>query len=200
ILFCHGGARNQFSAIPLNLFRVNEIVDYIISGYWGKAAAQEAEKYCIVNKINIRLEKTTCLSIQPMDQWLLTANSKYIHYCPNETADGILIQSSPDFSLDKIVIADYSSAILSQPLDVSSFGVIYASAQKNIGPAGITLVIIREDLLERERKKIPSTLNYTILAKNDSLYNTPPIFAWYLSGMVFKWLKEQGGLQEFKKR
>ncbi|MGP1931242.1 MAG: 3-phosphoserine/phosphohydroxythreonine transaminase [Arsenophonus sp. ET-YP4-MAG3] len=200
ILFCHGGARSQFSAVPLNLFQVDEIVDYIISGYWSKTAAQEAEKYCIVNKINIRLEKPTSLSIQPMDQWLLTTNAKYIHYCPNETVDGILIQSTPNFSSNKIVIADYSSAILSQPLDVSSFGIIYASAQKNIGPAGITLVIIREDLLKQERKTIPSILNYTILTKNDSLYNTPAIFSWYLSGMVFKWLKEQGGLQEIEKR
>ncbi len=200
ILFCHGGARSQFSALPLNLFQADEIIDYIVGGYWAKSAAQEAIKYCIVNEINVQLKKSDNLSIKPMNQWLLTKTAKYLHYCPNETIDGISIHSSPNFSSDKIVIADYSSAILSRPLDVNSFGVIYASAQKNIGPAGITLIIIRKDLLGNEREIIPSILNYTILDKNNSMYNTPPTFSWYLSGMVFKWLKEQGGLQEMEKR
>ncbi|MFP3019219.1 MAG: 3-phosphoserine/phosphohydroxythreonine transaminase [Arsenophonus sp.] len=198
VLFCHGGGRGQFSALPLNLFQTDETVDYIVGGYWAKSAAQEAIKYCFVNEINIRLEKSDFLSVQPMNQWLLTKNSKYLHYCPNETVDGIAIQSLPNFCPGKIVIADYSSAILSRPIDVNSFGVIYAGAQKNIGPAGITLVIIREDLLSGKRKKIPSILDYTILAKNESLYNTPPTFALYLSGMVFKWLKEKGGLKEIE--
>ncbi|PAV01755.1 phosphoserine transaminase [Arsenophonus sp. ENCA] len=200
ILFCHGGARGQFAALPLNLFQPDETVDYIVGGYWAKSAAQEAAKHCAVNEIDIRLEKSAYLSVQPMDKWSLTTSAKYLHYCPNETIDGIAIHTLPDFSADKIVIADYSSAILSRPLDVSRFGVIYAGAQKNIGPAGITLVIIREDLLGRARKATPSILDYTILAKNDSMYNTPPTFAWYLSGMVFKWLKQQGGLQEIEKR
>ncbi|MFS1538154.1 MAG: 3-phosphoserine/phosphohydroxythreonine transaminase [Candidatus Phlomobacter fragariae] len=200
ILFCHGGARGQFAALPLNLFQAGEIVDYIVGGHWAKSAAHEATKYCTVNEIDIWLEKSTNLSVQPMDQWSLSTRAKYLHYCPNETIDGIAIHSLPDFSPDKIVIADYSSAILSRPLDVSRFGVIYAGAQKNIGPAGITLVIIREDLLGRARKATPFILDYTILAKNDSMYNTPPTFAWYLSGMVFKWLKEQGGLQEIESR
>ncbi|HGJ5872919.1 MAG TPA: 3-phosphoserine/phosphohydroxythreonine transaminase [Arsenophonus apicola] len=200
ILFCHGGARGQFAALPLNLFQADETVDYIVGGYWAKSAAQEAAKYCTVNEIDIRLEKSAYLSMLPMEEWPLTTQAKYLHYCPNETIDGIAIHTLPDFAADKIVIADYSSAILSQPLDVSRFGVIYAGAQKNIGPAGITLVIIREDLLGQARKTTPSILDYTILAKNDSMYNTPPTFAWYLSGMVFKWLKQQGGLQEIARR
>ncbi|HGJ5875231.1 MAG TPA: 3-phosphoserine/phosphohydroxythreonine transaminase [Arsenophonus sp.] len=199
VLFCHGGARGQFAVLPLNLFQDDETVDYIVGGYWAKSAAHEAAKYCAVNEVDIRLEKSDGLSVQPMDQWLLTTRAKYLHYCPNETIDGIAIHSLPDFLPNKIVIADYSSAILSRPLDVSRFGVIYAGAQKNIGPAGITLVIIREDLLGRARKATPAILDYTLLAKNDSMYNTPPTFAWYLSGMVFKWLKQQGGLQEIER-
>ncbi|MFV9997227.1 MAG: 3-phosphoserine/phosphohydroxythreonine transaminase [Arsenophonus endosymbiont of Dermacentor nuttalli] len=200
VLFCHGGARGQFAALPLNLFQDDETVDYIVGGYWAQSAAHEAAKYCAVNEVDIRLEKSAGLSVQPMDQWSLTTRAKYLHYCPNETIDGITIHSLPDFLPNKIVIADYSSAILSRPLDVSRFGVIYAGAQKNIGPAGITLVIIREDLLGRARKATPAILDYTLLAKNDSMYNTPPTFAWYLSGMVFKWLKQQGGLQEIERR
>ncbi|VAY02334.1 Phosphoserine aminotransferase [Arsenophonus endosymbiont of Aleurodicus dispersus] len=200
VLFCHGGARGQFSSLPLNLFQPNETVDYIICGYWAKSAAQEAKKYCTVNEIDIRIEKSAYLSVKQMDQWQLTNSAKYIHYCPNETIDGIAIHTLPNFSDKKIVIADYSSAILSRPLDVSRFGVIYAGTQKNIGPAGITLVIIRDDLLGRARKETPSILNYTILVKNNSIYNTPPTFAWYLSGMVLKWLKKQGGLQEIERR
>ncbi|MDT9587454.1 MAG: 3-phosphoserine/phosphohydroxythreonine transaminase [Candidatus Arsenophonus melophagi] len=200
ILFCHGGARGQFAALPLNLFQFNETVDYLISGYWSKASAYEAAKYCTVNEIDIRINKSPYLSIMPMKAWSLTTKAKYLHYCPNETIEGISIHTTPDFPTDKIVIADYSSAILSRSLDVSRFGVIYASAQKNIGPAGVTLVIIREDLLGQARKTTPSIMNYTILASNNSIYNTPPTFSWYLSGMVFQWLKKQGGLQEIAKR
>lgn len=133
--------------------------------------------------------------MKPMSEWQLSDDAAYVHYCPNETIDGIAIHEEPDFG-DKIVIADYSSAILSKPLDVSRFGVIYAGAQKNIGPAGLTLVIIREDLLGKARRETPSILDYTVLSECDSMFNTPPTFAWYLSGMVFKWLIEQGGLQE----
>ncbi|MGP1958456.1 MAG: 3-phosphoserine/phosphohydroxythreonine transaminase [Arsenophonus sp. NC-CH8-MAG3] len=200
VLFCHGGARGQFAALPLNLFQPHENVDYIVGGYWAKSAAQEAAKYCIVNEIDIRIEKSAYLSVKAMDQWPLTTSAKYLHYCPNETIDGIAIYTSPNFSGNKIIIADYSSAILSRPLDVSCFGVIYAGSQKNIGAAGIALVIIREDLLGRAKKVTPSILNYTILAKNNSMYNTPVTFSLYLSGVVFKWLKQQGGLEEIERR
>ncbi|WMY96959.1 MAG: 3-phosphoserine/phosphohydroxythreonine transaminase [Arsenophonus sp.] len=200
VLFCHGGARGQFSALPLNLFQYNEIVDYIICGYWSQSAANEAKKYSIVNTINIIKEDSNYITIKSMNDWLLTNNARYLHYCPNETIDGIACRELPHFSSNKTVIIDYSSAILSEPIDVSKFGVIYASAQKNIGSAGITLLIIRKDLLGNPRKSTPSILNYTLLANNKSMYNTPSTFSWYLSSLVFKWLQEEGGLEEIAKR
>lgn len=200
VLFCHGGARGQFSALPLNLLGDKTTADYIVSGYWSECAAKEAEKYCTPNAIDIRVETEGVTSVKPMSEWALSSDAAYIHYCPNETIEGVAIFEEPDFGDDKIVIADYSSTILSAPIDVSRYGVIYAGAQKNIGPAGITVVIIREDLLGKAHKHTPSILDYTVQAQYGSMYNTPPTFAWYLSGMVFKWLKEQGGLQEIKKR
>lgn len=160
---------------------------------------KEALKYCTPNVIDVTTTIDGKRGILPMSEWKLSADSAYVHYCPNETIDGVAINEMPDFG-DKIVVADYSSCILSRPIDVSRFGVIYAGAQKNIGPAGLTLVIVREDLLGKARTELPSILDYTVLAENDSMFNTPPTFAWYLSGMVFKWLKEQGGLREMEKR
>ncbi|MDE1478657.1 3-phosphoserine/phosphohydroxythreonine transaminase [Xenorhabdus bovienii] len=200
VLFCHGGARGQFSALPQNLLGNKTTADYIVSGYWAECAAKEAEKYCTPNVINITTEVDGIRSVKPMSEWALSSDAAYVHYCPNETIEGIAIFEEPDFGDDKIVIADYSSAILSAPIDVSRYGVIYAGAQKNIGPAGITVVIVREDLLGKAHQHTPSILDYTVQVKSGSMYNTPPTFAWYLSGMVFKWLKEQGGLQEISKR
>lgn len=195
VLFCHGGARGHFAALPMNLLGEKTKADYVVGGYWAECAAEEAKKYCTPNIINVRTESEDGIGVKPMSEWQLSDDAAHVHYCPNETIDGIAIHEEPDFG-DKIVIADYSSAILSKPLDVSRFGVIYAGAQKNIGPAGLTLVIIREDLLGKARRETPSILDYTVLSECDSMFNTPPTFAWYLSGMVFKWLIEQGGLQE----
>ncbi|AMO81959.1 3-phosphoserine/phosphohydroxythreonine transaminase [Obesumbacterium proteus] len=200
ILFCHGGARAQFAAVPLNLLGDNNSADYMDGGYWAHSAINEAQKYCTPNIVDIKTTDDNGLqAIKPMRDWALSDNAAYVHYCPNETIDGIAIDEEPDFG-DKIVVADLSSTILSRPIDVSRYGVIYAGAQKNIGPAGITVVIVREDLLGKARQELPSILDYTVLAENDSMFNTPPTFAWYLSGMVFKWLKEQGGLVEMEKR
>lgn len=199
VLFCHGGARAQFAAVPMNLLGDKSTADYIDGGYWAHSAVNEAKKYCTPNVIDVTTTVNGKRGILPMNEWKLNADSAYVHYCPNETIDGIAIDEMPDFG-DKIVVADYSSCILSRPIDVSRFGVIYAGAQKNIGPAGLTLVIVREDLLGKARTELPSILDYTVLAENDSMFNTPPTFAWYLSGMVFKWLKEQGGLREMEKR
>src|SRR5476649_99748 len=199
VLFCHGGARAQFAAVPMNLLGDKTTADYIDGGYWAHSAVKEAQKYCTPNVINVTTTVDGKRGILPMSQWALNDDAAYVHYCPNETIDGVAIDEVPDFG-DKIVIADYSSSILSRPVDVSRFGVIYAGAQKNIGPAGLTLVIVREDLLGKAQKALPSILDYTVLAENDSMFNTPPTFAWYLSGMVFKWLKEQGGLVEIDKR
>ncbi|WP_337064830.1 3-phosphoserine/phosphohydroxythreonine transaminase [Rouxiella badensis] len=199
VLFCHGGARAQFAAIPLNLLGDKATADYIDGGYWAHSAVKEAQKYCTPNVIDITTTQGEKRGLLPMSEWKLSKDAAYVHYCPNETIDGLAITEMPDFG-DKVVIADYSSTILSGPIDVSRFGVIYAGAQKNIGPAGLTLVIVRDDLLGKARKELPSILDYTVLAENDSMFNTPPTFAWYLSGMVFKWLKEQGGLVEIEKR
>ncbi|WP_434998699.1 3-phosphoserine/phosphohydroxythreonine transaminase [Pectobacterium brasiliense] len=199
VLFCHGGARAQFAAVPLNLLGERSTADYIDGGYWAHSAINEAEKYCAPNVIDVKTRVGELRGIKPMREWKLSDDAAFVHYCPNETIDGIAIEEEPDFG-DKIVVADYSSSILSRRIDVSRYGVIYAGAQKNIGPAGLTLVIVREDLLGKARRELPSILDYQVLADNDSMFNTPPTFAWYLSGMVFKWLKEYGGLAEMEKR
>ncbi|AZK62579.1 MULTISPECIES: 3-phosphoserine/phosphohydroxythreonine transaminase [Pectobacterium] len=199
VLFCHGGARAQFAAVPLNLLGERSTADYIDGGYWAHSAINEAEKYCTPNVIDVKTSVGDLRGIKPMREWKLSDDAAFVHYCPNETIDGIAIEEEPDFG-DKIVVADYSSSILSRRIDVSRYGVIYAGAQKNIGPAGLTLVIVREDLLGKARRELPSILDYQVLADNDSMFNTPPTFAWYLSGMVFKWLKEYGGLAEMEKR
>ncbi|ACS86027.1 3-phosphoserine/phosphohydroxythreonine transaminase [Musicola paradisiaca] len=199
VLFCHGGARAQFAAVPLNLLGNNSTADYIDGGYWAYSAVKEAEKYGTPNVIDIKTRIDGLRAVKPMREWALSADAAYVHYCPNETIDGLAIEEEPDFG-DKVVVADYSSSILSRPLDISRYGVIYAGAQKNIGPAGLTLVIVRDDLIGKARRELPSILDYKVLADNGSMFNTPPTFAWYLSGMVFKWLKEQGGLVELDKR
>lgn len=199
VLFCHGGARAQFAAVPQNLLAGKNTADYIDSGYWAHSALKEASKYCTPNVINVKTHIENISAIKPMKTWKLSDDSAYVHYCPNETIDGIAIDETPDFG-DKVVIGDCSSTILSRPLHVNNFGVIYASAQKNIGPAGLTLVIVRQDLLGKSCTTVPSILDYTVLANSNSMFNTPPTFAWYLSGLVFKWLKEEGGLIEMQKR
>ncbi|SNC59134.1 3-phosphoserine/phosphohydroxythreonine transaminase [Sodalis endosymbiont of Henestaris halophilus] len=199
VLFCQGGARAQFAAVPMNLLGDDDSADYIDGGYWARSAIKEAQKYCDPQVIDITTKIDGYRGIKPMQDWTLSADSSYVHYCPNETIDGLAIDELPDFS-DRVVVADFSSSILSRPLDVRPFGVIYAGAQKNIGPSGLTLVIVRENLLGKARKALPSILDYSVLAKNHSMFNTPPTFAWYMSGLVFKWLKEQGGLAEMHKR
>lgn len=199
VLFSHGGARAQFAAVPLNILGTNTQADYIDGGYWAHCAVLEAEKYCTPNVIDAKTTIDGLTAIKPMKEWALNDKSAYVHFCPNETIDGVAIDEQPDFG-DKVVVADLSSTILSRPIDVSRYGLIYAGAQKNIGPAGITVVIVREDLLGKARKETPSILDYTVLDKYDSMFNTPPTFAWYLSGLVFKWLKAQGGLTEMARR
>lgn len=193
VLFCHGGGRGQFSAIPLNLLGDKTTADYVDGGYWAASAVKEAHKYLKPNVIDAKITVDGKRAIKPMSEWQLSEDAAYLHYCPNETIDGIAINETPDFG-DAIVTADFSSTILSHPIDVSRYGVIYAGAQKNIGPAGLTIVIVREDLLGKAHSVCPSIIDYTVLSENDSMFNTPPTFAWYLSGLVFKWLKQQGGV------
>lgn len=199
ILFLQGGARAQFATVPLNILGDKTSADYINSGYWAKCAADEAEKYCTVNRINIKTTDQDQTSLKPMQQWQLNSYSAYVHYCPNETIDGLAIFEEPNFT-DKIVVADFSSCILSKPIEVSRYGIIYAGAQKNIGPSGVTVVIVREDLLGKAKRELPSVFDYAIQAKHDSMFNTPPTFAWYISGLVFKWIKQLGGLTAMEQR
>ncbi|MDN3679875.1 3-phosphoserine/phosphohydroxythreonine transaminase [Vibrio tapetis subsp. quintayensis] len=193
VLFCQGGARAQFAAVPLNLLGDNSSADYVDAGYWAESAVAEAVKYCTPNVINARTEKDGKTAVVPANQWEINENAAYVHFCPNETIDGIEINDLP--VTDKPIVADMSSTILSRKIDVSKYGVIYAGAQKNIGPAGIAIVIVRDDLLELANQALPSILSYKVQAEKDSMFNTPPTFAWYLSGLVFKWLKEQGGVE-----
>ncbi|USD64145.1 3-phosphoserine/phosphohydroxythreonine transaminase [Vibrio sp. SCSIO 43136] len=193
VLFCQGGARAQFAAVPLNLLGDKTSADYVDAGYWAESAIKEASKYCQPNVIDAKSEKDGKIAVKPASEWELSENAAYVHFCPNETIDGIEINDLP--VTDKPIVADLSSTILSRQIDVSKYGVIYAGAQKNIGPAGICIVIVRDDLLELASSVLPSVLNYKVLAEKDSMFNTPPTYAWYLSGLVFKWLKAQGGVE-----
>ncbi|WP_162062854.1 3-phosphoserine/phosphohydroxythreonine transaminase [Vibrio taketomensis] len=192
VLFCHGGARAQFAAVPMNLLGSKSKATYIDAGFWAESAIDEAQKYCEVDKFDAKVALDGKLAVKPATEWSIADDAAYVHFCPNETIDGVEIFDLPQ--TDKPIVADMSSNILSREIDVSKYGVIYAGAQKNIGPSGICIVIVRDDLLDLASDILPSLLNYKILAEKDSMFNTPPTFAWYLSGLVFKWLKEQGGV------
>ncbi|MFT5481437.1 MAG: phosphoserine aminotransferase [Halieaceae bacterium] len=191
VLFLQGGATSQFSAVPLNLMGEQGVADYINTGQWSKKAIAEARRFGSVN-VAASAEADNFSSVPPQDQWQLSGDAAYLHYTPNETIGGVEFGWVPDVSCPLVV--DMSSTILSREIDISRFGIIYAGAQKNIGPAGLTIVVVRRDLLGRARPETPAMLNYQVAADNDSMYNTPPTFAVYLAGLVFKWLKEQGGL------
>ncbi|WWO95751.1 MAG: 3-phosphoserine/phosphohydroxythreonine transaminase [Candidatus Dasytiphilus stammeri] len=200
VLFCHGGARAQFSAVPLNLLsHPNNSADYVDSGYWSSRASKEAQKYCNPNVIDVKTIVDGKHSIIPLSKWDISEKSYYVHYCPNETINGIAIHEEPHIK-DKIMVADCSSVILSRPIDINNYGLIYAGAQKNIGTAGLAVIIIHEDLLENAQREVPSILNYKLQAQNNSMFNTPPTFSWYITGLVLKWLKEQGGLEIISQR
>ena len=191
VLFLQGGASQQFAMVPMNLLPEGGKADYINTGQWSKKAIKEAKRFGEIN-VAASSEADNFSCVPPQDSWELSDDAAYLHYTPNETIGGVEFLFVPD--TDKPLVADCSSTILSRPMDVSRFGLIYAGAQKNIGPAGITLVIVRKDLLGKAPDSVPAMLNYQTHAENGSMYNTPPTFAWYLSGLVFQWLKEQGGL------
>ena len=191
VLFLQGGASTQFAAVPLNLSAEDAVVDYVNTGEWSKKAIKEARRYGDVNVVASG-EASNFSAIPAFSDWQLSANASYLHYTPNETIGGVEFHWIPEVGVP--LVADMSSTILSRPLDVSRFGVIYAGAQKNIGPAGLTLVVVRRDLLGTARGVTPAMLDYQVQANSDSMYNTPPTYAWYLAGLVFAWLKQQGGL------
>jgi phosphoserine aminotransferase len=197
VLFLQGGGSAQFAMIPMNLLRGKKTADYLNTGEWSKKAISEAKKYCEVNVVASSADKN--FSYAPtQDEWKLNPDAAYMHYCSNETIGGVEIFWTPDVGAVPLV-ADMSSHILSRPIDVSKYALIYAGAQKNIGPAGLAIVIVREDLIGETLPGTPSMYDYKIHADNESMYNTPPTFAIYVAGLVFKWLKAKGGLSVMEK-
>ena len=192
VLFLQGGASTQFSAVPLNLAGADATADYVNTGQWSKKAIAEAKRFTKVN-VAATAEDTNFSTIPAQESWQLSDNAAYLHYTPNETIGGVEYFWVPQVSAPLVV--DMSSTILSRPVNVADYGVIYAGAQKNIGPAGLTLVIVRRDLLGNAAEGCPAMLNWQTAADNDSMYNTPPTFALYLAGLVFDWLKAQGGVE-----
>lgn len=198
VLFTQGGATLQFAMVPLNLSAPGDTVDYIQTGAWSKKAIGEARRFCNVH-IVADSSDSNFRHIPAQDSWQPSDNAAYLHYTPNETIDGVEFHFIPEGNGVPLV-ADMSSTILSRPIDVSRFGVIYAGAQKNIAPAGITVVIVRKDLLALARENIPTLLTYNVYAESGSMINTPPTFTWYVAGLVLKHLKAQGGLTAVAER
>lgn len=192
VLFLQGGATGQFAAIPLNIARGDQRADYVVTGSWGKKAQKEAQKYVSNAHIAAKPEDGFT-SIPATDAWDLSADSAYVHITPNETIEGVEFHAEPDTG-DVPLVADMSSNFLSRPVDVSKYGVIYAGAQKNVGPAGLTIVIVRDDLIGHAQAACPMVWDWKQQVDADSMLNTPACFAWYVSGLVFKWAKAQGGL------
>ena len=195
VLFLQGGATQQFAAVPLNLMNKNGKADYIVSGQFSKKAAEEAAKFGEVNIIASSKDRNFAYIPKVKS---FSPDADYVHICYNNTIFGTCYDYIPDTG-DIPLVADMSSGILSRPVDVSKFGLIYAGAQKNMGPSGLTVVIVREDLLGNARENIPVMLNYTVQAENGSMYNTPPCYSIYVAGLVFKWLLATGGLEEREK-
>lgn len=198
VLFLQGGASQQFAEIPLNLLPENGVADYVETGIWSKKSIEEASRFGRVN-VAASAKGYDYFAIPGQNEWQLSKEAAYLHYASNETIGGLQFDWIPEVG-DVPLVVDMSSDILSRPLDVSRFGLIYAGAQKNIGPSGLVVVIVREDLLGRARSSCPTMLNYKIAADNGSMYNTPATFSWYLSGLVFEWLKEQGGVEAMEAR
>ncbi|HKK14664.1 MAG TPA: 3-phosphoserine/phosphohydroxythreonine transaminase, partial [Gammaproteobacteria bacterium] len=193
VLFLQGGASSQFAMVPMNLLRGKKKADYINTGSWSKKAIAEAKRFCTVN-VAASSEQSGFTTVPPQSDWQLDPSAAYVHCTPNETIGGVEFPFVPDTG-DVPLVADMSSTILSRPVDVSRFGVIYAGAQKNIGPAGLTVVIVREDLIGEPLAGTPAMFDYKTHADSGSMYNTPPTFAWYLAGLVFQWIKRRGGLE-----
>ena len=198
VLFLQGGASQQFAEIPLNLLPEDGVADYIDTGIWSKKSIEEARRYGNIN-VAASAKPYDYFAIPGQNEWQLSKDAAYLHYASNETIGGLQFDWTPEVG-DVPLVVDMSSDILSRPIDVSKFGLIYAGAQKNIGPSGLVVTIVREDLLGRARSVCPTMLNYKIAADNGSMYNTPATFSWYLSGLVFEWLKEQGGIAAMEQR
>ncbi|QBQ54854.1 3-phosphoserine/phosphohydroxythreonine transaminase [Nitrosococcus wardiae] len=192
VLFLQGGATSQFAMVPINLLQGNQKADYVCTGHWSKKAIAEGRRFCEIN-LAASSEENGFQHIPPHQEWHLDPGAAYVHYTPNETIAGVEFHWIPDTG-EVPLVADMSSTLLSRPVDVSRFGVIYAGAQKNIGCAGLTVVIVRDDLIGQPLKSAPTMFDYQIHRDHNSMYNTPPTYAWYIAGLVFGWLKRKGGL------
>ncbi|KAJ7550652.1 hypothetical protein O6H91_07G111100 [Diphasiastrum complanatum] len=199
VLFLQGGATTQFSAIPLNLCTSDDTADFIVTGSWGDKAFKEAQKYC-KGKVVWTGKAEKYSSIPNQSELNVTVGAKYLHICANETIHGVEYKDYPSTGNDTLLVADMSSNFCSKPVDVSKFGLIYAGAQKNIGPAGVTIVIVRKDLIGKAQPSTPIMMDYKIHSENRSLYNTPPCFAIYMCGLVFGDLLSQGGLEAIERK
>ena len=198
VLFLQGGATQQFAQVPANLMRGKPSADYINTGEWSKKAIKEGKLYGKVN-VAASAENKNFSYIPPRADWTLDPNAAYVHICSNETIGGVEFQAAPDVG-NVTLVADMSSSFMSRPVDVSRYGVIYGGAQKNMGPAGLTVVIIRDDLIGHAAPGTPSMFDYKTAADNDSMFNTPPTYAIYIAGLVFQWLKRAGGLKGIEER
>lgn len=196
VLFVQGGATAQFSAIPLNLMHRGNVADYALTGHWGKKAVQDAQRFLDIN-LACDTSEQGYRSVPEQSQWQLSDDAAYVHITPNETIAGVEFDWLPETNAP--ICADLSSSILSRPINIADYGLIYAGAQKNIGPSGLTIVIVRDDLIGCFPEKAPRLMDYKVMADADSMSNTPPTFAWYLAGLVFKWLKQQGGVAAIEK-
>ncbi len=202
VLFLQGGALAQNALVPMNLLGNRQVADYVHTGAWSQKSIDEAARYCRVH-IAASAEDRRFTYVPKQADWRLSPDAAYLHICTNETIGGVEYQWTPDVSMigaDVPLVADASSHILSRPMDVSRFGLIYAGAQKNAGSAGVTLVIVREDLLGRAHPDTPSVFNYSVQAEAGSMYNTLPTYAVYIAGLVFEWLLEQGGVRAIEQR
>lgn len=198
VLFLQGGATTQFSMVPMNLLRGNDKACYVNTGAWAKKAIKEAKIHCHV-QVSASSEESNFTSIPAIESWDIDQNSAYLHYTSNETIGGVEFQTTPEVGgID--LVADMSSNILSREIDVSKYGVIYAGGQKNMGPSGIALTIVREDLIGHAQAGSPSMMDYKNHAEADSMFNTPATYSWYLMGLVFEWIKENGGVSAIEAR
>jgi phosphoserine aminotransferase len=198
VLFLAGGATTAQALLPLNFAAPGQAADYVVTGHWGKTALKQAKPYVAAN-IAANGEAGGFRDIPARSSWQLSPDAAYVHYTANETIHGVEFRDIPDVG-DVPLVADFSSSIAAEPLDVSRFGVIYAGAQKNLGPVGVSVVIVRRDLLERAGQPRAEILDYRAHAKGESMLNTPPTWNWYLAGLVFKWMLAEGGVAEFAQR
>ena len=198
VLFLQGGATQHFAQIPMNLANEGDTADYIVSGHWSEKAVGEAAFY-VQAKVAASSKADDYRSLPPREQWQLDPRAAYVHYTPNETIHGVEFHAIPEVG-EVPLVADLSSNILSEPLDISRFGLLYAGAQKNIGPSGLVVMIVRRDLLQRATRPMAKIMRYAEHAANDSMLNTPNTWGWYLAGLTFQWLKQQGGVAAMGER